>query len=181
MNIFVLHENPIIAAQMYCDKHSPKMVVELLQQLGSAVIRHGATPDMMPLTQKQTPLKGGYHHHPCTIWCGDSRGNFVWAIFHAIELCEEFTRRFDKTHFCEKGIRHLAKMAHLIPDGERTPFVRAFDLQNPDVAHLYDEDKYTTVDAYREFYHTKQFSNGPPKWERGRPTPDWWRGVEVTA
>ena len=99
MNIFILHFNPVIAARMYCDKHSPKMVVELLQQLGSAVIRHGATPDMMPLTKKGTPLKGGYHHHPCTRWCGDSRANFVWAAFHAIELCEEYTRRFGKTHF----------------------------------------------------------------------------------
>ena len=78
MNIFILHFNPVIAARHYCDKHSPKMCVELLQQLGSAVIRHGATPDMMPLTKKGTPLKGGYHHHPCTVWCGDSRANFEW-------------------------------------------------------------------------------------------------------
>ena len=55
MNIFVLHEDPTIAATMYCDKHVPKMVVELYQQLGSAVIRHGATPDVMPLTKKGTP------------------------------------------------------------------------------------------------------------------------------
>ena len=44
MNIFVLDRDPREAARMYCDKHTPKMVVELLQQLGSAVIRHGATP-----------------------------------------------------------------------------------------------------------------------------------------
>lgn len=25
MNIFVLHENPILAAEMHCDKHVPKM------------------------------------------------------------------------------------------------------------------------------------------------------------
>tara|TARA_B100000424_G_scaffold256089_1_gene235734 strand:+ start:4064 stop:4606 length:543 start_codon:yes stop_codon:yes gene_type:complete len=180
MNIFVLDENPITAARMYCDKHSPKMVVELLQQLGSAVIRHGATPEQMPLTSKGTPLKGGYHNHPCTIWCGESQANFIWASIHAIELCLEFTRRFGKTHFCEKGIRHLANMYTLIPSGGLTDFARAFDLQNPDLAHLYDEDKYTAVEAYREFYHTKRFSNGLPKWEHS-VTPSWWQGVEVTA
>jgi len=181
MNIFVLDEDPVVAARMYCDKHSPKMVTELLQQLGSAVIRHGATPDMMPLTKKhKTPLKGGYHGHPCTVWCGDSRSNFMWAIRHAIELCEEFTRRFGNIHFSEKGIRQLADMAYLIPEGELTPFARAFDLKNPDLVHLYDEEKYDAVSAYREFYHTKRFSNGPPRWDRS-PTPYWWQGVEVTA
>ena len=38
MNIFVLDEDPIVAAKMYCDIHLPKMVVELYQQLGSSVI-----------------------------------------------------------------------------------------------------------------------------------------------
>ena len=28
MNIFVLHENPVTAAEMLCDKHVPKMIVE---------------------------------------------------------------------------------------------------------------------------------------------------------
>ena len=52
MNIFVLHEDPSTAARYHCDKHVVKMVVELFQQLGSAAIRHGATPDMMPLVGK---------------------------------------------------------------------------------------------------------------------------------
>ena len=68
MNIFVLSEDPTEAARMMCDKHIPKMVVETMQMLGSAVIRHGAQPDDMPLTSKGTPLKGGYHFHPCSRW-----------------------------------------------------------------------------------------------------------------
>lgn len=168
MNIFILHLQAVIAAIMYCDKHVPKMCVELLQQMGSAVIRHGATPEQMPLTKKGTPLKGGYHRHPCTVWCGDSRANFEWASRHAIALCEEYTRRFGKTHFCEKGIRHLAEMSHMIPEGGLTPFALAM----PD--EYRDDD---AVKAYRAYYHSKQFA----KWEKGTPAPDWWRGVEVTA
>ena len=42
MNIFVLDDDPAIAAQMMCDKHIPKMVTETFQMLGSALRRHGA-------------------------------------------------------------------------------------------------------------------------------------------
>jgi hypothetical protein len=169
MNIFILHYLAAVAARMYCDKHVPKMVVELLQQLGSAVIRHGATPDMMPLTKKGTPLKGGYANHPCTLWVGDSRDNFLWAVEHAIGLCYQYTKRFGKTHFCETGIKHLQSMSSMIPEGDLTPFALAM----PD--EFKQED---AVEAYRAYYHSKAYF---AKWEKGVDAPDWWLGMEVTA
>jgi len=179
MNIFVLHQDPTLASQMYCDKHVPKMVVELLQQMGSAVIRHGATPDMMPLTKKGTPLKGGYHNHPCTRWVGDSRANYMWAIDHAQELCREYTRRFDKTHFCEAGIRHLSHMHNLIPAGFRTPFALAMpdeyrpeNVDSEDI--IYHATGETAVQAYRDYYHSKEFA----QWSKGTDAPSWWMGVQ---
>ena len=78
MNIFVLHENAFTSANMMCDKHIPKMVVETAQMMASALRRHGATDEQMPLTKSGTPYKGGYAHHPCTVWAGDSVGNFQW-------------------------------------------------------------------------------------------------------
>ena len=163
MNIFILDEDPIQSAKMYCDKHVPKMVVELYQQLGSAVIRHGATSDMMPRTSKGTPLKGGYHNHPCPRWVGDSRENYLWACYHGAMLCDEYTKRFGKIHSCEKGIEHLYIMAHLIPEGKLTPFAQAM----PD-----EYKNECAVTAYRDYYiHDKsRFA----KWEKGTPAPDWW-------
>ena len=179
MNIFVLDEDPIAAAKMYCDKHIPKMCVELLQQLGSAAIRHGATPDIMPLTKKGTPLKGGYHNHPCTRWCGDSRDNYLWAAHHGAALCEEYTKRFGKEHFCSRGIEILYGLSHLIPEGDLTPFALAMPdefrpveieddntFSNP-LSHASGSD---AVDAYRRYYHAKAFA----VWEKGRPMPDWF-------
>ena len=96
MNIFVLDNDPKVAAQLHADKHVVKMVLELYQQMGSAMRRHGATDKDMPLTAKGTPLKGGYHNHPCTRWVGDTRANFEWAAEHAIALCEEYTYRYGK-------------------------------------------------------------------------------------
>ena len=70
VNIFVLHDNPIRAAEMMCDKHIPKMVVETAQMMASALRRHGVTDERMPLTKSGTPYKGGYQASPmhCVGW-----------------------------------------------------------------------------------------------------------------
>ena len=187
MNIFILNENPELAARDYCNKHLPKMIVECLQMLGSAVIRHGAMPDMMPLTKKGTPLKGGYHNHPCTRWVGDSRENYTWTVRHALEICKEYTNKYNKIHFCEAGIRHLEKMTYLIPKSNLTPFALAMpDEYRPDYIHVASHpfsvitdaegEKIThasdeiAVDAYRRYYHSKEFA----RWD-GRLMPTWWR------
>lgn len=162
MNIFVLDPCPIKSAQENCDKHIVKMCVELFQQLGSAVIRHGATPDQMPLTAKGTPLKGGHPNHPCTKWCGETRSNFRWASLHALSLCREYTSRYGKIHSCQKGIEHLSNMESFIPDGELTPHAQAMPDQ-------YKNEN--AVTAYRNYYlhEKKDFA----KWKMGN-VPTWW-------
>ena len=168
MNIFVLDESPTIAAQMHCDKHIPKMCVEAAQMMASALRRHGATDEQMPLTKSGTPYKGGYKHHPCTVWAGDSRDNFRWLAQHACILFLEYERRFGKEHACELPIKTMCTMSSMIPEGELTPFALAMPAE-------YRNDN--AVKAYRAYYHSKQFA----KWEKGTPAPDWWQGVEVTA
>jgi len=173
MNIFVLDENPRKAARMMCDKHIPKMIVESYQMLGSALLRHGADPESMPLTKKGTPLKGGYPNHPCTIWSGDSSSNWWWLHKHAEALCCEYTLRFGKTHFCEQGIYDLAQL--LIDDGDTSDYAWA-EIPNigftPYAQAMPDEYRDDdAVTAYRRYYHSKSFA----KWERGRPEPRWWQ------
>ena len=168
MNIFVLHTDPTIAAQMHCDKHVPKMCVEAAQMMASALRRHGATDEQMPLTKSGTPYKGGYAHHPCTVWAGDSQENWMWLAHHAMQLCEEYYKRFNKMHACTDPIYHMIGLQKIIPNTKLRPFALAM----PD--EYRDDD---AVKAYRRYYHSKQFA----KWEKGTPAPDWWRGVEVTA
>jgi len=153
---------------MHCDKHVPKMCVEAAQMMASALRRHGATDEQMPLTKAGTPYKGGYAHHPCTVWAGDNRDNFTWLSFHALALSGEYKNRFGKTHACKVPIEQMVAMIDIIPEGEQTPFALAM----PD--EYRDDD---AVKAYRAYYHSKQFA----KWEKFRSAPDWWRGVEVTA
>ena len=169
MNIFVLDECPMAAAIYHDDVRLPKMVVELYQMLGSAVRRHGAQDEDMPLTQKGTPLKGGYHNHPCTRWVGDSISNFMWAHSHASTLLTEYSRRFGKVHACQKGIEKLFSLSTLIPSGELTPHAQAM----PD-EYRHDD----AVVAYRRYYHSKADSKGGVRWDRyvkqHGSTPDWW-------
>ena len=165
MNIFVLDENPRIAAEYMCDKHVPKMIVETFQMMGSALRRHGATDDMMPLTQAGTPLKGGHKHHPCTLWAGETRTNFNWLGLHGLNLCNEFITRYGKYHSCHNKIGYMMDIGvDIIPSGRQTPFAQAMpdEYKNSDA-----------VTAYRQYYHSKTFA----KWNKGRPAPDWWQSV----
>ena len=174
MNIFVLDNDPVKAAHMHCDKHVPKMCVEAAQMMASALRRWGATDEQMPLTKAGTPYKGGYAHHPCTVWAGDSEANFAWLARYAQGLLIEYEVRFGKMHACYRPIHSMIGLVHLFPDkypsskAALTPFAQAM----PD--EYRDDD---AVKAYRAYYHSKQFA----KWEKGVPAPDWWRGVEVTA
>ncbi len=183
MNIFVLDLDPVVAARMHCDKHIPKMCVEAAQMMASALRRHGATDEQMPLTKSGTPYKGGYKHHPCTVWAGDCRANFKWLARHARSLLREYNKRFgNKIHACHGPIYAMSVMKDMISEGELTPFALAMpDEYRPKHQFKGNDVKVThsnrPVEAYRRYYHSKQFA----KWEKGTPAPDWWQGVEVTV
>ena len=173
MNRFKLDTDPTTAARMHCDKHVPKMCVEAAQTMASALRRHGPTDEQMPLTKSGTPYKGGYAHHPCTVWAGDCEGNFNWLAHHAVALCEEYSMRFGKRHACHDPIIDMSALEMTLNPNRvepmpLTPFAQAMpdEYRNDDA-----------VVAYQAYYHSKQFA----KWEKGTPAPDWWRGVEVTA
>ena len=164
MNIFALDRDPQNAAEMMCDKHIPKMIVESAQMLACAAIRHGATPDMMPLTKKGTPYKGGYYRHPCTVWAGDAKGNYEWLVYHGLALCDEYEFRFNNgEHTCKEAILILADHIDMIPltYPPRTPFYQAMPEE-------YQQED--SIKAYRAYYHSKDFA----EWKKGRDAPSWW-------
>ena len=167
MNIFVLDNNPAKAAAAMDCVRVPKMVTESAQMMASALRRHGATDDMMPLTKAGKPYKGGYHHHPCTIWAGDSRANFKWLAHHAEALLDEYYHRFGKVHACHNPIYQMSSMSKMISEDDLTPFAQAM----PD--EYKDDD---AVKAYRAYYHSKADSKGGVHYRHTSP-PDWWMGV----
>ena len=173
MNIFVLDEDPWQAARYIDDVRLPKMCVESAQMIASALRRHGATDEQMPLTKAGKPYKGGYAHHPCTRWAGDCEGNFNWLVHHAVALCEEYKKRFGKRHACHDPILDMSALEmtlnpNRVEPMSLTPFAQAM----PD--EYKDDD---AVKAYRSYYKSKQYSKGGVRYIRA-DVPDWW---EVTA
>tara|TARA_R100001086_G_scaffold110890_3_gene56509 strand:+ start:18125 stop:18649 length:525 start_codon:yes stop_codon:yes gene_type:complete len=174
MNIFVLDLDPVKAAQAMDCVRVPKMVTESAQMMASALRRHGAPPERMPLTKAGKPYRGGYKNHPCTIWAGDSRMNFMWLATHALALCKEYEQRFTEgkrmnvEHACKTPILHMIDWIEYIPEGDYTPFAQAM----PD--EYKDDD---VVKAYRAYYMSKIDSPGGVHYRHTSP-PDWW---EVTA
>ena len=181
MNIFVLDENPVTAAKYMDDVRLPKMCVESAQMMASALRRHGATDEQMPLTKAGKPYKGGYKHHPCTVWAGDNRANFQWLARHAQALLTEYSNRFDKVHACSAPIHIMSCIDYIIPEGGLTQFALAMpDEYRPEpingeiVYHAYPK---FAVQAYRSYYKSKQYSKGGVRYVR-TDVPTWW---EVTA
>lgn len=95
MNIFVLSNDPIQAAQMQCNKHVVKMILESAQLLCTA---HA---------QDDVPYKHTHFNHPCAKWVRESRANYDWLLSHALALCEEYTYRYNKEHKTQAVLLNL--------------------------------------------------------------------------
>tara|TARA_R110000824_G_scaffold101190_1_gene240333 strand:- start:37023 stop:37574 length:552 start_codon:yes stop_codon:yes gene_type:complete len=177
-----LDDCPDTAAQMVCDTHASKMCVEGVQMLVSGLLNNDAPAHKMPLTKTTgQPHKGGYKNHPATQWASENLSNWIWLYQHTQELCEQFKIRFDKEHFAQQQLRHLAGAVlwiDYIPEGERTPFARCLNQSEGRNLDLLDATKHTAVEAYRIFYMREKA--GFACWDKGVPAPHWWNpaGVE---
>lgn len=174
MNVFALHNSPKIAAQMMCDKHIIKMIIETAQIL-SCVLDYRykeehKTDDLTPSKQLDLPQYPKAHaKHPCTLWAMASTANFDWLRDHLRELCRQYSVRYPnrngtmKAHSLEwTAMVYDAQAQYLeFPLQQRTPFAQAM----PDA---YKSDD--AVVAYRTYYlMDKSFA----AWKRV-PTPTWY-------
>ena len=156
MNIFVIYEDPYLAAIHQIDKHVVKMPLESAQMLCSALMRH--SKGAIGLV---TPYKKAYIKHPCTLWAGDTRSNFDWLFMHGIYLCQEYTRRYNKVHASEEIIAWCGYHSTIIPAGKQTPHPLCMPLKYR---------KRGAVRSYRAFYKgdKKEFAT----WKANKPS--WW-------
>lgn len=157
MNIFVLSTDPYEAAQMQCDKHVVKMILETAQMLSTA---HHLCGNACEGIYKPT-----HKNHPCSVWARSTKGNYKWLFDHFLGLCEEYTHRYGKTHLCETKLCHvLNKYPEHIANAPQTEFVIAM-AQHPECIIKNDP-----VLSYRKYYKTKDFTM---VWTN-RQVPDWF-------
>ena len=165
MNIFFLHKDPQWAANALCDKHVPKMLLESAQMLSTAVRKYEEETNGVPLAE---PIyKSAYPKHPMTIWVGQNKSNFTWALENAVFISQEYCKRFKKLHKSSRIINNIYDNNYIdnIPDG----FFKEPPQCMPDQYKL-RSDLY--VKAYRKYYQgEKEYF---AKWERGVSAPDWW-------
>jgi hypothetical protein len=160
MNIFVLNSAPGAAATDQCDKHVVKMPLETAQILCSVLHRY-AVPDV--------PYRLTHANHPCTLWAGESRANFLWLYKHGIALGGEYTHRYGKTHKSVAVIKHCYKFIDAVPAGPLTAFVQAMPEAYRNAGN--------PVQAYREYYlHEKARI---ATWNKTRNAPLWWQRGEA--
>jgi hypothetical protein len=166
-----------------CDKHIPKMCVEGMQTLVSAMLISGAPQDKMPLKANGERHRGGYKHHPLTLWAAESHENWTWLWSHTHALCKEFEFRFGKRHAVAKQLSHLLsafRWDDYVPllddegDGQPVMFERCFNQSQGRNLDLLDTEAWPCDHAaYREFYRREKQTFA--KWEKGRPAPSWWK------
>jgi hypothetical protein len=153
MNIFRLHDDPVLAAAMAIDKHVVKMPLETCQLLHTALAQCGFGAEWLykPFNPK----------HPSCLWARESRTNFKWLVQHGKALCAEYTKRYGKHHKCYPLIDRAECESMLIPNGPETPFRLAM----PDQFRTND-----AVHSYRLYYAGAKFRFA--KWKTNEPY--WW-------
>tara|TARA_R110000787_G_scaffold14600_2_gene44926 strand:- start:2267 stop:2758 length:492 start_codon:yes stop_codon:yes gene_type:complete len=157
MNIFILDNNPKLAAQYHCDKHCVKMILESAQLLCAQ------------FEPKTAPYKRTHYNHPCSQWVRESITNFNWLVTFAYHLCDEYKYRYGKVHksrdvilWCNTNKKNLN-----LPNISQTPFCLAM----PDV---YKTD--CPVQSYRNYYLGDK--KDICKWKT-RVIPTWFKENEI--
>jgi hypothetical protein len=155
MNIFVLDYDQQRCAQMHCDKHCVKMILETAQLLCG--VHHMVGGD--------APYKLSHKYHPCSVWSRECIENYVWLCDLGIELCKEYTHRYGKRHKSQDIIEWcMLNLPDIVENGDITPFRLAM----PDECKIEGD----TIGSYRKYYieHKKGFA----KWKE-RETPKWFK------
>jgi hypothetical protein len=187
LNLFVLDEDPVKAAQLQCDKHVVKMIVESAQMLSTVhrmldgKLTRGPSKSGKTMSKKwihpdpemdSVLYKAVHMAHPCTVWTMTTSANYDWHYRHYLALCEEYTYRYRKVHSTDRLLSHyLQRLPKNIRRDGLTTFALAMK-SNPECMHPSDP-----VRSYREFYETKQ-DRFKMAWTN-RSVPEWFKFKEV--
>lgn len=118
MNIFFLDNDPKTCAQMHCDKHVVKMVIEYAQLLSTAhrildgtlyydtgkrgqKIKRWRHPDAQ---WDATLYKASHIGHPSQKWAMENEANYNWLAELWTHLCAEYTHRYGRVHLTQEKL-----------------------------------------------------------------------------
>ena len=183
MNIFYLHKDPVIAAEMSCDKHVVKMILESAQLLctvhrvSDGIEYYDKTANGRKIKRwkhpnnnlEKTLYKAGWLKHPSTQWLFESAFNYDWLYTHMMALNEEYKKRYNhkEDHIT---IQKLGEVLKLPPIKFKNIFEPATEIKPAMPEHC--KIKGNPVASYRKDYiiEKRRFA----KWKSPAKTPQWF-------
>tara|TARA_E500000331_G_scaffold135654_1_gene132476 strand:- start:969 stop:1568 length:600 start_codon:yes stop_codon:yes gene_type:complete len=178
MNIFYLDKDPKTCAEMHCDKHVVKMIIEYAQLMSTAhrVLDgdqyEGRTANNRRIKRWKHPIpvmektlyKASHVNHPSGKWTRDSQNHYNWLYEMWTHLCDEYTHRYGKVHMTDTKLRELLQSSPM-----QIPVETYVD---PYLAMPDDVKQTNVVEAYKNYYinYKKDFA----KWTQ-RPVPEFMK------
>ena len=179
MNIFLLHENPVLCAEQHCDKHVVKMVIEYAQLMSTAhryldgelygektangrAIKRWRHPNT---NMEATLYKASHVNHPDGLWVRSSDANYNYLYNLWCRLCEEYTHRYGRKHLTQEKLENLLRFAPRNIEHSPMADVHGLPLAMPD-----DVKGKSVVNSYRRYYNkykidfAKYTNREKPEW-----------------
>jgi hypothetical protein len=183
MNIFYLSKNPVEAAQMSCDKHVVKMILESAQLLSTChrvldgIEYYDKTKNGRKIKRWKHPnknmetvlYKAGWIKHPSTLWLLESAYNYLWLYQHMMALNEEYKKRYEHT----KDHLAIQKLGDLLKHPPKNSKINKIST-DPKPA-MPEECKVPgdSVQSYRRYYIMKKRRFAT--WKSPSVMPDWYK------
>ena len=143
------------------DDHSYFLVRLPVHRKEKTIPRQKA-PQVTPQVTPQVPYKLSHKNHPCAIWSRESLSNYLYLCELGLELCKEYTYRYNKRHKSQDVIEWCLTNLPNIEDKGFTEPAKAMP----------DEYKVkSVVESYRNYYRGAK--NGFASWKY-RDTPEWF-------
>jgi hypothetical protein len=190
MNIFVLDNNPQLAARYHADTHAVKMILESAQMLCAAhwigwqrMLKPPADlkrrelqawlEDHVP-EPLRPPWKMTHVNHPCTRWTQFAWGNYMWHSRLGLALCAEYEARYGRVH---KSLEVHRWLNRLVPPTFESATddpvgITPFALAMPDDCKVEGD----AVQSYRNYYNRHKARIA--RWKHSE-TPAWWNPSET--
>ena len=182
MNIFYLSKNPVEAAQMSCDKHVVKMILESAQLLSTChrvldgIEYYDKTKNGRKIKRWKHPnknmetvlYKAGWIKHPSTLWLLESAYNYLWLYQHMMALNEEYKKRYEHT----KDHLAIQKLGDLLKHPPKNSKINKIST-DPKPA-MPEECKVPgdSVQSYRRYYIMKKRRFAT--WKAPATIPEWY-------
>ena len=182
MNIFYLDKDPIKAAQLSCDKHVVKMIVESAQMLSTAhrmidgkeyidktktgrKIKRWKHPNS---NMEKTLYKACHTGHPSTVWVMQSAYNYHWLYKHMMALNTEFKMRYG--HILDHKTVQLLEGALMYPP--RNISLNTIATDPPPAMPDYCKVPGDSVASYKKYYiyEKQRFAT----WKSPSTVPAWY-------